>query len=287
LSRNRDRVGSPAQSADAPSPAVMQDASAGGFSFVVPTEFVELPSQGKYYPESHPLCGETSIEIRQMTAKDEDLLTSRALIKKGVVLDRLIQNLIVDKTIDSDSLLIGDRNAIIIATRVSGYGSEYVVQVNCPNCGERQEYDFDLNEANVYYGDDPRLETLHVTNNENGTHNTTLPRSGVTVTFRLFTGQDEKAIIKIITDSRKRNLEEKNVTRQLNSMIVAVDSDGSREAINYFVNNMPSIDSRHLRTVFEMATPNVDLTQVFECSECTHVQDMEVPLTAEFFWPDR
>ena len=183
--------------------------------------------------------------------------------------------------------MIGDRNAIIIATRVSGYGSEYSVEVNCPNCGERQTHAFDLNEANVYYGDDPRLETLHVTNNENGTYNTVLPRTNVTVTFRLFTGQDEKAIIKIITDSRKRNLEEKNVTRQLNSMIVAANGDDSREAVNYFVNNMPSIDSRHLRTVFEMATPNIDLTQMFECSDCAHVQDMEVPLTAEFFWPDR
>jgi hypothetical protein len=125
-----------------------------GFSFVVPTEFVELPSQGKFYPEGHPLRGARYIEIKQMTAKEEDILTSRTLLKKGVALDRVISNLIVDKRIDPDSLLVGDRNAIIIATRVSGYGNEYTTKVTCPNCATVQEYNFDLNDASIYHGDD-------------------------------------------------------------------------------------------------------------------------------------
>jgi hypothetical protein len=95
----------------------MQDNS-GGFSFVVPTEFIDLPSEGKFYPEGHPLHGQTTLEIKQMTAKEEDLLTSRALLKKGIALDRLLSSVIVNKSIDPNSLLVGDRNAILIATRV-------------------------------------------------------------------------------------------------------------------------------------------------------------------------
>ena len=117
-----------------PPPQAMQNEGGGGFSFVVPTEFVELPSQGKFYPQTHPLYGQDSIEIRQMTAKEEDILTSKTLIKKGVALDRVVDNLIVDKRIKQDSLLVGDKNAIIIAMRVSGYGNEYNTRVVCPSC---------------------------------------------------------------------------------------------------------------------------------------------------------
>ena len=127
MSRNKNRVGAQQPDTTPPVPAVTNNepAAAPAFSFVVPTEFIELPSGGKYYGEGHPLCGETTIEIKQMTAKEEDILTSGTLLKKGVALDRVIQSLIVDKRIDPDSMLVGDRNAVIIATRVSGYGNIY------------------------------------------------------------------------------------------------------------------------------------------------------------------
>ena len=150
MSRNKDRLGG-SQHQDTQPPA-----QTGGFSFVVPTEFVELPSQGRFYPQGHPLHGQDSIEIRQMTAKEEDMLTSRTLLKKGVALDRVISSLIVNKAIDPDSLLVGDRNAIIISTRVSGYGNMYETKVSCPACGTTQEYSFDLNQANIYDGEDAR-----------------------------------------------------------------------------------------------------------------------------------
>jgi len=285
MSRNRDRLGGPASTADAPAPAVMQDTNMGGFSFVTPTEFVELPSEGKHYAEGHPLYGETSIEIRQMTAKDEDLLTSRTLIKKGVVLDRLIQSLVVNKSINTDSLLVGDRNAIIIAARVSGYGNEYNVEVQCPACSETQAHTFDLNEAHITQGDIEKATELGVVPNKDGTYDALLPRSGVTVTFRLFTGQNEKELLSMFLDKRK-NQDSKFITRQLSEMVVAVSGNDSSEVLDYFVNNVPSRDARHLRLIFKMVTPDIDLTQQFECAECDHTQQMEVPLTAEFFWPD-
>ena len=59
-----------------------------------PTEVIDLPSEGKLYPEGHP-CLNGKIEIKYMTAKEEDILTSQNLIKKGVVIDRLLNSLII------------------------------------------------------------------------------------------------------------------------------------------------------------------------------------------------
>ena len=285
MSRNRDRVGGTQnKNVESPPPAAMQDNSEG-FSFVVPTEFVELPSEGKFYPEGHPLRGHDSIEIRQMTAKEEDLLTSRTLLKKGVALDRVIQNLIVDKSINAASLLVGDRNALIVAIRKSGYGAEYSTKVTCPSCATTQEYLFDLNELEVKSSSD--LSEANISNNEDGTFQLTLPITGAEISFRLLTGYDEKNFAKAAENDRKRKLEEKNVTRQLKNIVVSVNGDNSPQAIQYLVNNVPSMDSRHLRLAYELAAPNVDMTHHFECAECDYEQHLEVPLTADFFWPDR
>ena len=275
MSRNKERLGG-SQHQDTQPPA-----QTGGFSFVVPTEFVELPSRGRFYPESHPLHRQDSIEIRQMTAKEEDMLTSRTLLKKGVALDRVISSLIVNKAIDPDSLFVGDRNAIIVATRVSGYGNIYETKVACPSCSTTQEYSFDLNQANIYDGSDAR--DLGVRTNDDGTFNVTLPRTGVDVQFRLLNGRDEKSFLSGL-QSDKKTKKEKNITRQIAAIVVSLNGDSSMQAKQYFIDNVPSIDSRHLRLAYRLAAPNVDLTQHFECVECSHEQDMEVPLSADFFW---
>jgi len=254
------------------------------FSFVVPTEFVDLPSEGKYYPEGHPLCGATSIEIKQMTAKEEDILTSTTLLKKGVALERVIQSVIIDKSIDPQSLLVGDRNAILVSIRVSGYGNDYTTNVTCPDCGTAQDYSFDLNDTEVYRGE--HEEDIEIAINEDGTFTTPLPRTGISVTFKLLNGYDEKRLTDGIEHDRKKK-NERLVTRQLRSMIVAVNGDSSKEVLEYLIENIPSRDSRHLRTAYKLVAPNLDLSQQFECSECGYAQKMEVPLGAEFFWPDR
>jgi hypothetical protein len=266
-------------------PQVMQD-NAAPFSFVVPTEFVELPSGGKFYPEGHPLHAQESIEIRQMTAKEEDMLTSRTLLKKGIALDRVIGSLIVDKRINPDALLIGDRNAIIIATRVSAYGNDYTTKVTCPSCMTVQEFAFDLNSANIYQGETEK-EGWIINDNNNGTFNLTLPKTRVVVTFRMLTGRDEKAIFSGMEQDRKQKKHEQNITRQLKNIVVAVNDDASPQAIDYLIANIPSVDARHIRLAYRFVAPNVDLTQDFECAECQFAQEMEVPLSADFFWPDR
>jgi len=284
LSRNQDRSQGGAQQQDTSPPVQVMNEGTEGFSFVIPTEFVELPSGGRYYPPGHPLHGESAIEIKQMTAKEEDMLTSRTLLKKGVALDRVIGSLIINKAINPDSLFIGDRNAIIVATRVSGYGSDYTTKVTCPQCGENQEYSFDLNDASVYTGDDDN--TMSVTDNQNSTFDVTLPKTNVIVTFKLLTGTDEKRLA-AGAQADKKQRQEHGITRQLASLIVAVNGDSNIDAIRYLIENMPSTDSRHLRLAYKLTAPNVDMTQHFECGECDYDQNMEVPLSADFFWPDR
>ena len=266
-----------------PPPQVMQQDNPT-FSFVVPTEFVELPSQGKFYIEGHPLYNEESIEIRHMTAKEEDLLTSRTLLKKGIAIERLLKNIIVNGAIDPYSLLVGDRNAIIIAARTSGYGNVYTTQITCPACSAAQEYSFDLNEATVYTGE--RASEMDVTATDDGTYEVWLPRLETNVVFRLLTGYDEKKLTGN-TKQARANLTDHAITTQLSNMLVGVNGSTDPKMLKLVVENMPSSDARYLRQAYKLTSPNVDLTQHFECNECDYDQPMEVPLTADFFWPDR
>src|SRR3954469_15055994 len=115
----------------------------------VPTETIPLPSSGKVYPVSHPLHGQFAVAIRAMTARDEDILTSRALLKQGKVISALLRSCLMDKSIDCDELLIGDRNAIMVGIRVTGYGAEYKVETSCPACDSRFKHQFDLSQLPI------------------------------------------------------------------------------------------------------------------------------------------
>ncbi len=285
MSRNSSRVGkTPTGDTDTPAP-LTQNLETNDFSFIVPTELVDLPTGGRYYPEGHPLAGSDTIEIKQMTAKEEDMLTSRSLLKKGVALDRVLQSLVVDPAINTDTLFVGDRNALIIAARVSAYGTEYNTKVTCPACNATQEYGFNLAQLEPYTGED--IAAYVSTDHQNGVFSTILPKTNLEVTFKLLTGTDERRLLKGLEEDRKnKNVHERGITRQLINMIVGVNGNTSAEAVNYLVNNIPSIDARHLRSAYKAANPNIDLTQHFECNECDYENDLEVPLSADFFWPN-
>ena len=120
-----------------------------GISIPVPTELVPLPSKGRYYAEDHPLHNAETLEIRYMTARDEDTLTSPSLLRKGLAVDRMLKNLIVNPAVETNALLIGDKNAIIISSRVSAYGGEYATQVTCPACSDSSKYSFELEELQM------------------------------------------------------------------------------------------------------------------------------------------
>lgn len=287
MSRNKDRLGQRTVQHDDPPPQATQSNDGGGdsFSFVVPTEFVDLPSEGRFYPENHPLHNQDTIEIKQMTAKEEDILTSRSLLKKGVALDRLIKSIIINKSINTDSLLVGDRNAILVAARISGYGSEYNTRVTCPACMAQTQDNFSLFDYEVYSGVD--LDSADATINDDCTFTTLLPKCKMEITFKLLNGFDERNLVAQIGNKKRKAGTEASITRQLKQMVVAVNGNTEQKMINYVVENMPSSDSRHLRVIYRKATPNLTLDHEFECPECGYETEMEVPLTADFFWPDR
>jgi hypothetical protein len=281
---NDERVPARTHVSDPPAAAIQPPAanSSTGLTFVVPTEFVELPSRGQFYSASHPLCDQESIEVRHMTAKEEDILTSRTLLKKGIAIDRLLQSIIVDKRIKVDDLLVGDKNAIIISTRRIAYGDEYSTKVSCPVCNTVGEHTFFLSEAGLTYPDDQE-ESFSKT--EKGTFIVTLPKMEVDVEVRLLSGKDEKWLTKSMEQKRKHSLGETTLTDQMRLYIVSVSGITDKTQLNSFINVVPASDSRYLRNIYKKLSPNIDLTQDFSCSTCGADALMEVPFTADFFWP--
>ena len=279
---NEERTGAHMPDSDA---AAIATELLNPLQFVTPTEFVELPSKGKGYPPEHPLHNKEVIEIRFMTAKDEDILTSQTLLKKGLALERMMQNVIVDKNIKPDSMLVGDRNAILIASRISGYGAGYETSVICPACGERGKMLFDLNKRT--YNDGQDFSGLDIRDSGNGTYIVKLALSQLEAEVRLLTGKDEQWLLSIAKSNKKRKLDESSLTDQYRLMIVSVNGHKDRKVIDYVVDNLPATDSRHLRLAYKKLSPNVSVYEDYCCPACDHEQALEVPFNADFFWPDR
>ena len=281
---NEDRFGADKMAAASdPSAAASAEPTARGLNFASPTEFVDLPSRGRFYSQGHALHGSESIELRLMTAKEEDILTSKTLLKKGLAIDRMLQSLIVNPQIKIHDLLVGDKNALIIASRISGYGSEYETKVNCPACSHVNDFAFDLEDHTTNDGvvDNPYVTGPSTT----GTYEVELPKLGVSVELRLSTGVEEKKLVQMQQMKKKNKLPESPLTDQLRISIVSVDGNAERATVNKLINNMPAFDSRFLRNVYSDLMPNVDMKGDFTCEMCEYNSEVEVPFTVDFFWP--
>lgn len=237
--------------------------------FKFPTEEVELPSKGLLYPEDSPLSS-GKVEIKYMTAKEEDILTNQNYIQKGIVLDKLLESVVVSK-IDLNDLVIGDKNAVLIATRILGYGKEYSFTYG----GEQVE--IDLTKLNNKYFDENNI-TKGV--NE---FSYTLPSTSTQITFKLLTGKDEKKIDRELEGLKKIN---KNATPELSTRlkytITSVEGETDAKTIREFVDNaLLARDSRALREYIRSIQPDVDLTWTLDSGE-----EVSIPMGIGFFWPD-
>lgn len=249
----------------------------------MPTETVELPSKGFFYASTSPIASGT-IEIYQVTARHEDILSNSNLLKKGTVLDEFLKALIATPDVSINDLLIGDKNALFIAARKSAYGEIYTTKVKCPECGAESNVDIDLN---TLVGKELKVEGL--TKNENKL-TFKLPNSGKVVTFGLLTHKDEadidaemKALAKFGAD--KANTPE--ITTRLKYTIKAIDGDSDRLRVKNFVDtSLTAKDSLALRRYVREVTPDMDMNFAFTCPECGHQTKMTVPLGANFFWPN-
>lgn len=249
-------------------------------NFIVPTEHVSLPSKGKFYPPNHPLRDKETIEVKQMTAKEEDILTSRNLLKKGLALDKLIQSIIVDKKINTDSITIEDRSAIILAARISAYGADYNTTVTCPSCNEKSKNSFNLLEKLDAVD---KVEHNIVVDNF-GLITLILPATKWVVKCRALNGYDEKAVMRLSETKKSSNAGDSLLIEQLKMMIVSINDAMDKEVIETAINSMPARDSRYLRNTYQEVLKGIDMRHSFSCPKCEYVGELEVPMTADFFW---
>tara|TARA_Y100001963_G_scaffold149548_1_gene229211 strand:+ start:518 stop:1291 length:774 start_codon:yes stop_codon:yes gene_type:complete len=241
-----------------------------------PTEVIDLPSKGLLYPEESPLSS-GKLEMKYMTAKEEDILTSQNLIKKGVVMDKLLSALIVNKDISVDDLIVGDKNAIMVAARILAYGPEYTVELTNQYTDEKFEHTFNLVDCAF-------KETPDDVDYSGGTLSTELPVSKTKVEFKFLTGKHEKIIEREIKARKKIGHESPEVTTRLKHTIVSIDGDTSAGTINSFVDNqLLSRDSLFLRTKIQEYAPDIDMTEEVEMEG--QMVKVNIPLTIEFFWP--
>ena len=278
---NLERLGAPQPDAPVPPPQTT-NTQTDIFSFINPTEFVDLPSKGELYPEGHPAHGLDSIEIRHMTAKEEDILTSESLIKKGVALDRVVDSLIVDKRIKAANLLIGDKNALLIAARITGFGSDYGVKITCPVCIEQTDCSVDLNDLQIKdLAPSEDYKSL-----PNGNYEIEFPQyNNLVIEVKLLRGADERKLTQAREQRKKAKKEDSLITDQLKAIIVRVMDITDPTLLKQFVEQCPTKISREIRTKYETIMPDVDMEIPFECSNCGYESEVSMPLTADFFWP--
>ncbi len=253
------------------------------FGLEVPVEAVPLPSEGKVYPPDSSMHNRETIEIKAMTAREEDILTSRALIKKGTVISALLKSCVVDKTLDVNKLISGDRNALMTAIRITGYGAEYTAEVTCPECDARQKNDFNLSELPI-----KRLEIEPIAPGENA-FEFTLPVSKKVVIFRFLTGKDEIDMNTAQERRKKKKLGgdiDSVVTSRLIHSITSIDGITDKNKITTFVRNMPARDSRQLRKYMDDNEPGIQMTAWMQCEACFEESEVSLPIGASFFWPD-
>ena len=249
-------------------------------NFDFPTEVIDLPSKGWFYDSNNSLSS-GQVEIYHMTARHEDILTSTNLISKGLVFDKLLEALIVNKDIKLDDILGGDKDAIMVASRIIAYGKDYPTNFVCPKCRTENEVKIDLQEI-----DFKQTEFL-VENKGHNEFSYHLSACNKDITFKLLTQRDEKMIQNQIDIMGKNQAVKKEVTTRLAYMILSVDGNRDKENIRNFCDVIPARDSLEFKKHIQKVSPGLDMFFKFECTECGHKEDrVEVPLGVNFFWPN-
>lgn len=249
--------------------------------FEIPIEAVPLPSRGLIYEDGHPLRGKDSVEYKAMTAREEDILMSPALIKKGTVITELIKSCLTNKAIDPSDILSGDRNAIMVAIRATGYDTIYSPSFECPKCEHRNTINVDLNELEI--------KTLQIQPDTEGQNvfSFQLPYSKKTVQFKFLTVRDEETLLADLNATKKKNIGTPSiVSARLRTSLVAVDGNSNRSYVAQFAQSMPAKDSLALRRFIDENEPGIDMSFDFTCVDCDYSDTIAIPMDSTFFWPN-
>lgn len=246
---------------------------------VYPSETIELPSKGLLYPKGTPLAT-GKVEIMYPQAHHEDILTNQNYINKGVVIDKFIQAILISD-INYNELSIGDKNAIMIGSRILAYGKDYQVGLNCPKCGEKSEIEVDLNKLNNKEVD----LSLYKNTNE---FTFELPSTKVKLTFKTLTVADEKKIDEELKYQKKVHKDNSvELTTRLKYLITSVNGDNDPTRIRTFVDTeLLSRDSLEFRKYMNKVLPDVDMKYLYTCEHCGTDNYVTIPMTVQFFWPN-
>lgn len=247
-------------------------------SFPFPTEVISLPSKGLCYPQSSPLSkGEVTIKL--MTAKEEDILTSANLIRKGIHLDKLLESVVVEPGVNINDLLIGDKNAILITSRILAFGPDYNVSINDPEEKEPVEVTIDLSKIQIKEVDESLL-------NRANEYSFTLPVSKTPIKFKLLTHGDETAINKDVEASEKTMKSGNEITARYRRIITEIDGNRDFATISNFVSNrLLAGDSKALRKYMAEITPDLDLKFDYTSPFTGETEALRIPFGVNFFYP--
>lgn len=250
---------------------------------LLPAELAPLPSNGLVYDQSSSLFGRESLEIYPMTAREEDILTNKVFLKKGTVITELIKSCLVDKSVEPRNLLVGDRNAITVAIRVTGYGAEYSTNIACSECDTKFDNEFDLSQLSIR-----RLSIKPLSPGLNR-FEFTLPYSKKVVHFQFTTGKIEEELSELQTRLKKIGPTASNsVTAGLISSIVSIDGNENKAEITAFVNSKKfrACDSLALRNYIRSNEPGIIMEQEVECPSCNNKEVVSIPFGITFLWPN-
>lgn len=253
-----------------------------GIDLVAATEVVKLPSGGRFYEEGSTLHGVEEVEIKHMTAREEDILANPQFIENGTIFDKLLKSILVDKTIKPEHFLPADRTAIMYAARITGYGPEYVLNMTCNACGKNADFTFDISKQEILNDTPPGVELNEAT----GTFLFELPKTGLSVEVRLLTTEDESFISKQNEKAQELGLPVNKTVNLFQRAVVSVNGISDQAALSQLFENLPAIDSRKIRTVINNISPRLSTKQTIACGSCGTESESEVPFTLGFFWPD-
>ena len=250
--------------------------------YAFPTETLSLPSKGLLYPEDSPLSSGT-IDVKYMTAKEEDILTSTNLIERGTVIDKLLESVIADPKVKIDDLLIGDKNALMLGARVLGYGKNYVVNITDPDTSLEVEHTFDLSALKTTKFDEKLFKSGK---NE---FEYTLPNTKRVIKFKLLTHKDEREIdteLKALKKLTEVTGVSNELTTRLKKQIIAIDGETDRKKIEQFINNQfLALDSKEFRKYYDSLSPDIDFSVEYT-SQIGEPHTVDIPIGVRFFWPD-
>jgi len=249
------------------------------FGWEVPVETVPIPSRGILYNPDSQLYKKETIKIKAMTAREEDILTSNALIKEGTAIDYLISSCVVEENIDALDLVLGDKNALMVSIRITGYGKNYKIKPTCENCAKMSEINFDLSELGIKR---LKLDPVEAGKNE---FNFELPVTKKNVIFKFLTSHDDRERDRKQKFWKDKFKVENYVTSYLEASIISIDGITDKNKISHFIKNMPAFDSKSLRSFIKENEPGIDMSHQFACHHCQHVNKANLAITPEFFWP--